>query len=218
MARIPRLVVPGVPHHITQRGNNHQQVFFSDQDYLFYLALLRRYSQKFQLSLWGYCLMPNHIHLIAVPQQPGSLASALARTHAEYARSSHNLSGASGHFWQARFYSCPMDEDHCWRALAYVERNPVRAGLTKHASAYEWSSANAHLGGPDPSRALDNTVFHALHNPESWQLALSATARDQALEQRIRGASRTGRPLGGTQFIEALQVTPKPPGRKSAHA
>ncbi|MBI2685202.1 MAG: transposase [Acidobacteria bacterium] len=146
MPRIARIVVPGIPHHITQRGNNRRQVFFTDRDYSLYFRLLREYAQRFELSIWGYCLMPNHIHLIAVPHLPDSLSRTLGRTHADFARIANIQNDTTGHFWQARYYSCPMDDSHTWSALAYVERNPIRAGLTTTAASYIWSSAKAHLG------------------------------------------------------------------------
>jgi REP element-mobilizing transposase RayT len=98
------------------------------------------------VALWAYCLMPNHIHLICVPGNGQSLAAALGRTHADYARH-FNIEGRScGHGWQARYFSCPLEGVHCWQAMAYVERNPVRAGLAAQAADYRWSGAAAHTG------------------------------------------------------------------------
>jgi putative transposase len=218
MARIPRIVVPGIPHHITQRGNGHKQVFFTDFDHLLYLRLLHKYAQRYQLSLWGYCLMPNHVHLIAVPLNPNSLSRTLAMTHMDFARLANIRADTSGHFWQSRFYSCPMDAPHTWAALAYTERNPVRAGLTRHAADYPWSSAAAHLGGDDP--LIDLAPWQQLHNPETWRPALTALSPDKALEQRIRQSNHTGRPLGDESFIRQLEKTngrylaPRPRGRQ----
>jgi putative transposase len=200
MARIPRLVLPGIPHHITQRGNNRRQVFFNDADHRLYLRLLRENADKFKLQIWGYCLMPNHIHLIAAPEFPDSLSRTLGRTHATFAQIANIRAESSGHVWQNRFFSCPMDDAHTWAALAYVERNPVRAGLTRTAAAYPWSSAQAHLGGPDPFGALALSPWRDIFDTDSWQLALSALSRDQALEIRIRDSSRTGRPLANPLF------------------
>lgn len=206
MARIARIVVPGLAHHVTQRGNNQKQVFFSDSDYLLYLRLLQKHAERHELALWGYCLMPNHVHLIAVPAHPDSLSRALAFTHQDYARLSNIRADTTGHFWQSRFFSCPMDDTHAWAALAYVERNPVRAGITKSAAAYRWSSAAAHLDKSTPSIPLDFAPFHAVHNAVSWQTALSALSRDEALEQRIRETNRTGRPLAEPFFVHRLEA------------
>ena len=149
MPRVARIVVPGVPHHVTQRGNNRQEVFFVDDDRGFYLDLLGRQAQRFGLDVLGYCLMSNHVHLIAVPQREDSLAKAIGRTHFLYTQYLHRLHGRSGHLWQNRFYSCALDEAHCWAALCYTERNPVRARMVRKAWRYRWSSAAVHCGSTD---------------------------------------------------------------------
>ena len=131
MARIGRVVIPGIPHHITQRGNGRQVVFDADTDRLVYLDLLRKYSEEYRLTLWAWCLMSNHIHLLAVPERPNSLDRALARTHSDYARYLNIKRRSCGHVWQARFYSCPVGADHIWTTMAYIEQNPARAGLVK---------------------------------------------------------------------------------------
>jgi len=107
MSRIARIVLENIPYHLTQRGNGRQQVFFEPQDYRLYLDLLRNYSEHAHLRLWAYCLMPNHVHLIAVPERPEAMASALGRTHADFARHFNLRRRTCGHVWQARFFSCP---------------------------------------------------------------------------------------------------------------
>jgi putative transposase len=133
MSRIARIVQPGIAFHITQHGNARQQVFFDDTDRLLYLDLLRENAARFVLNVWAYCLMPNHIHLVAVLLRPTSLARTLGRTHADYARHFNLRQQACGHVWQARFFSCPLDSWHLWHAMAYVERNPVRARIVADA-------------------------------------------------------------------------------------
>jgi putative transposase len=152
MSRIPRIVLENIPYHITQRGNGRQQVFFDPYDYQLYLDLLRRYAEDAQLRLRAYCLMPNHVHLIAAPARPNSMASALGRTHADYARHFNLKRRSCGHAWQARFFSCPLDAAHLWNAMAYVERNPVRARIVDEAGQYPWSSAGPHLDVTRESR------------------------------------------------------------------
>jgi putative transposase len=147
MPRVARIVIPGLPDHITQRGNNRQDVFFVDDDRRTYLALLKEQSERFGLAVVGYCLMGNHVHLIATPSAEGSLARAVGRTHFLYTQYVNRLHGRSGHLWQNRFYSCPLDGPHLWSAMCYVERNPVRAKLGRVAWSYAWSSAAAHTGG-----------------------------------------------------------------------
>jgi putative transposase len=120
MPRIARVVLTEHPYDITQRGNAQQRIFVDDADCLVYLDLLRRYSAVYELNLWAYCLMPNHVHLVAVPTRGESMARALGRTHADYARYFDVKRGTCGHVWQARYYSCPLDEAHLWTAIAYV--------------------------------------------------------------------------------------------------
>ena len=151
MPRTARIVIPGLPHHVTQRGNNRQDVFFSDADRKVYLELLGQQCETFGLAIDGYCLMTNHIHLIATPRDEGSLAKAVGRTNLYYTRYINRLHGRSGHLWQDRFFSCPLDDQYFWTAMIYVERNPVRANLVRKPWRCPWSSATAHVTGIDPT-------------------------------------------------------------------
>ncbi len=153
MARQARIVIPDVPHHVTQRGNNRQDVFFTDDDRRLYLAVLQERCAAAGVRVLAYCLMNNHVHLIVVPPDEGSLAAAVGRTHFLYAQAINHLHGRSGHLWQGRFYSCPLDETHLWRAAAYVERNPVRSRLVRRAWKWPWSSAAVHVGAAGPDEA-----------------------------------------------------------------
>lgn len=193
MARIARIAVEGVPYHLTQRGNGRQRVFFSDADYRMYLDLLRRYCATHALDVWAYCLMPNHVHMIVVPTRATSMAKALGRTHAEYAKYFNLVQRSCGHVWQARYFSCPLEGSHLGRAMAYVERNPVRAGLVEDAFAYRWSS---HFGTPDPARIV---------HPEAARQDCQVIDDEQVSEQ-IRAATRLGRPLGQPSFIQQLET------------
>ena len=141
MPRTARVVIPGCVHHVTQRGNNRQDVFFVDADRQMFLQYLREAAERFALRVEGYCLMTNHIHLVVTPQREDSLAGALKRVNQLYAQYVNRLHGRSGHLWQNRFFSCPLDREHLWRALVYVERNPVRARLCRKAWQWQWSSA-----------------------------------------------------------------------------
>lgn len=193
MARIARIAVEGVPYHLTQRGNAKQRVFFADADYRMYLDLLRRYSAAHALDIWAYCLMPNHVHLIVVPKRATSMARALGRTQAEYAKYFNLVQRSCGHVWQARYFSCPLDGAHLGRAMTYVERNPVRAGLVEDALTYRWSS---HFGVPDPAGIV---------HPEARRQEYS-TIDDENMTEQIRAATRLGRPLGRPAFIEELEA------------
>jgi putative transposase len=200
MARIARVVAPGVPHHVTQRGNNQQRVFFDDRDRLLYLSLIREHSQHHRLRVWGYCLMTNHVHLVAVPEEEDSLPQVMRKVHGEYARYVNSVYTRSGHLFQNRYYSCPLDLRHRWVALGYVELNPVRAGLTSEPSSYAWSSARAHQQGADSTGLLDLAEWQAAFTVEGWKQTLEIDAENAAVK-RIRTATRTGRPLGDAEFV-----------------
>jgi putative transposase len=173
MARIPRLVLPGRPHHVTQRGNNRQNVFFSDNDRELYLSLLKEYTAEYNVAVLGYCLMTNHIHVVAVPANATGLAKALGRTHNDYARWLNIRRRQSGHLWQNRFFSCPLDTPYTWAALAYVERNAVRAGLVTACEQWPWSSARPHLGETHWPEWLALDLWTQNWNPTLWRAALN---------------------------------------------
>ncbi len=145
MPRLARTVAVGCAHHITQRGNNGQDVFFVDDDRRVYLELLGEQAEKYGLEILGYCLMCNHVHLVAVPKVEEALAKAVGRTHFRYTQYINRFHQRSGHLWQGRFYSCALDTRHFWVAMKYVKRNPVQARLCRKPWRYEWSSAAAHV-------------------------------------------------------------------------
>lgn len=219
MARIGRIVIPGAAHHVTQRGNNRQDVFFVDEDRRTYLELLQKYGELFGLRVMGYCLMTNHIHVVAVPAQEDSLAKAMGRTHFAYTQHVNRRHGRSGHLWQNRFYSCVLDEAQAINALAYAELNPVRAGLAKKPWTYPWSSAAAHCGRGPARPPLDMADWRERTGGTDWIATLEAVAGDPEVESRIRLYTRTGRPLGGDRFLSKLEallerrIRPLPEGR-----
>ena len=216
-------MVEDLPYHVTQRGNGRQQVFHTVEDYALYRSLLREYSDQYGVTIWAYCLMPNHTHLVCVPDAPHSLARALGRTHADFARNFNIRRQSCGHVWQARFYSCPLDRPHLWRAMAYVERNPVRAGLAVEAWSYPWSSAAAHCG-PDAADPLVRrcAAWKTEYGWQRWREVLLSSVAEEAMAQRIREATRCGWPLGSESFIKELEQSagrrlhPLPPGRPKA--
>ncbi len=161
MTRLARVVAVGMPHHVTQRGNGRRFILDGDADRRVYLDLLRQSIELHSLTLIGYCLMSNHIHLIVIPGEPDSLARALKDTHGRYAAYWNATHHSSGHVWQGRFYSCPLDEAHLWEALRYTELNPVRAGLVAKAENWEWSSASAHCGIVRPNASLAMEAWQA---------------------------------------------------------
>ena len=205
MARLPRVIAIDVPHHVTQRGNARQVVFASDADRLVYLDLLRRNADLHGLSVLGYCLMSNHVHLITVPHTRQALAQALKHTHGRYAAYWNAHQGASGHVWQGRYYSCPLDASHLWSALRYAELNPVRAGLVTKPQDWKWSSAAAHCGGAEDTM-LEMETWRKRWTVPEWMEYLSAkeSATDLA---SLRQSTHTGRPLGSAEFVHALEET-----------
>jgi putative transposase len=216
-----RVVDVDTPHHVTQRGNGRHNVFFSDRDREVYLNVFFTYAARYHLRVWGYCLMNNHVHFIVVPECEHSLARAFGRTHSDYAQYANLVQRSSGHLWQARFYSCAMDEGHAWAALAYVERNPVRAAMVEKAEENRWSTAAAHCREDGLEGRLDMGEWSREYSGERWREALRVGVEDEALEERIREATRRGRPLGSEAFVERVgralgrDLRPRPPGRRS---
>jgi putative transposase len=204
MPRIARIVLPGLPHHVIQRGNNRLDVFFTDDDRRAYLELLAAQSARHGLALLAYCLMSNHVHLVAIPRGPVSLARAVGRTHWLYSQYINRLHRRSGHLWQNRFFSCPLDERHTWHACLYAERNPVRAGIVRLAWRYPWSSAAAHVGASPAPAWLDVAAWRSLCETRGWRRALQRP-EDEHDTARLRRAIRRGRPLASDSFLSTLE-------------
>jgi putative transposase len=206
MARLSRIVVVNLPHHVTQRGNARQFILACDSERSVYLELLRKYVQLLELSLIGYCLMSNHVHLVAIPRKPDALARALKQTHGRYASYWNAAHRSTGHVWQGRFYSCPLDSNHLWVALRYAELNPVRAGLVAKANSWPWSSAAAHCGSGDPNPSLEMALWDQRWSAETWREYLAAGETESEIAA-IRQCTHSGRPLGGSEFIHDLEQT-----------
>jgi len=203
MARIARIVVPQYPHHIVQRGNRRQDVFFNDEDYLYYIKLLKKSCQQYRVKIWAYCLMTNHAHFIAVPEKTDSLGRCFADAHVRYTRHINKRQGWKGHLWQARFGSSVLDEQYLIAAVRYVERNPVRAGVTKNAGGYRWSSAGWHLGmkGSDPLVSGDGMLRKLIGD---WRKYLQQEDEMNIIDV-IRSEVCVNRPAGEESFIKKLE-------------
>jgi putative transposase len=220
MPRSARAVAVGFAHHITQRGNNRQDVFFVDDDRRVYLERLKEQANKYSLELIGYCLMSNHIHLVAIPHEQDSLAKAVGRTHFRYTQYINRLHRRSGHLWQGRFYSCALDERHFWLAMKYIELNPVRARLCRKPWRYEWSSAAGHVNEKTVSEVLNLSRWYDMISAGRWRRELEAGLSDSGLS-RVRLSTHMGRPLGSDSFLSKLEkllgrrVRPLPVGRPS---
>jgi len=209
MARLPRVVIPDVAHHVTQRGNARQVILADDADRIAYVELLREYSELYRLSLLGYCLMSNHVHLIAVPHTCEALGQTLKQTHGRYASYWNARASSSGHVWQGRFYSCPLDESHLWTALRYVELNPVRAGMVEAAERWRWSSAAAHCIS-ESDRLVTMDPWRKRWTTAEWREYLAA-GESAAEAGALRHCTHTGRPLGSSEFVAQLeQATLRP--------
>jgi len=201
MARLARLVVPGMPHHITQRGNRRQQTFFNDGDYQAYLKLMADWCREEGVAIWSYCLMPNHVHLIAVPSSADGLRWAIGEAHRRYTRRINFREKWRGYLWQGRFASFVMDEPHLLATARYVELNPLRAQLVASPGDWPWSSARAHLSGQDDGLVK---VAPLLAMIGDWNAFLASAVSEEDLRD-IRGHGRTGRPLGDEQFLGCLE-------------
>ena len=202
MPRIARLVVPDIPHHVTQRGARRQRVFFSAGDGRLYLRLLKEGCEKAKTRIWAWCLMPNHVHLILVPAHEGGLRAALAEPHRRYAAAVNRRSDWKGHLWQERFASFPMDEAYLLACARYVELNPVRAGLVARPEQWMWSSARDHLGlGAD---GLTETSALLDRWPD-WRTVLGSGLDPDVLEE-IRKREASGHPLGNGDFLARLSA------------
>lgn len=202
MPRMPRLVVPGFPHHITQRGSRRQRTFFDDSDFLAYLDLIRSHKVEAGVEIWAYCLMPNHVHLVAVPDRPDALCRLMRVVHHRHALRVNAARGWRGHLWQERFHSFVMDQEHLLAAVRYIELNPVRAGLCQQADAWRWSSSRAYLSGKTDGVV---NVRPLLAQISDWRTYLSLQDSPQTISA-LRSHSNTGRPAGSADFIFALEL------------
>jgi putative transposase len=225
MARLARLVVPGLPHHITQRGNRRERVFFEDDDYRAYLALIAGAARKSGTGIWAYCLMPNHVHFVMAPSSEDGLRQTFAEAHRRYTVRINTRFRQTGHLWQGRFSSVVMDEHHFIAAACYVPMNPVRAGLTARAADWPWSSVHAHLAGRDDGVV---TVAPILDRVGDFAAFLDEAA-DQPAIDALRLAKSTGRPVGAADWIAGLEADmhralapekrgPKPKARPTGRA
>jgi putative transposase len=203
MARQARIVLPGFPHHITQRGNRRQQTFFDREDYALYRDLMIAACAAQRVVCWAWCLMPNHIHLVLQPPDVGALARALSEAHQRYTRRINAREGWTGYLWQGRFASCAMDEGHALAAVRYVELNPVKAQLVRRAEDWPWSSAGYHVRGEVDG--LTAAVEYLSRVPD-WRHYLGQDL-DAAEQTRIGYFTQTGYPLGAPDWLAAQEAS-----------
>jgi putative transposase len=202
MARLPRLVIPGLPHHVTQRGNGRRRTFFEDADHALYLDLLAQAAERAHVEIWAYCLMPNHVHAIVVPADEDGLRRTFGDLHRRYTGYVNARARRTGHVWQGRFGSVAMDEAHLHHALRYVSLNPVRARLVTKAADWPWSSVRAHLSGKDDHVVR---VAPALDRVGDFAAFLAEEVDENAAYAALRRAESIGRPVGAPAWIAELE-------------
>jgi putative transposase len=203
MARLARIVLPGVPHHVTQRGNRRERVFFEDGDYALYLDLLAEAAARAQVAIWAYCLMPNHVHIIAVPGDEDGLRRTFRYVHRHYTGYINARMRVTGHLWQGRFSSVAIDQAHLVSAFRYVALNPVRARLVERAENWRWSSTAAHLAGEDDAVV---TVAPALERVGDFASFLGEPFDEAMSYAALRKAESVGRPVGSKEWLADMEA------------
>jgi putative transposase len=204
MARLPRLVLPGIPYHVTQRGNRRAQTFFEEADYALYRDLIAQAADRAGTEVWCYCLMPNHVHLIIVLSDKDGLRRTLADAHRRYTGFINARHRWTGHLWQGRFGAVAMDEEHLACAVRYVTLNPVRARLVENAADWRWPSAAAHVAEQDDGLVR---VAPVLERYGSFAAFLGDGGEAQAW-RKLRAAETSGRPLGEESWRERIEAQP----------
>jgi len=219
MARRSRIVIPDLPHHVTRRGNRREPIFFEDGDQEVYRDLLAEQSQRAGVEIWAYCLMPNHVHLIAVPKDVSGLGRAIGEAHRRYTNFINARGRWTGHLFQSRFASVPMDDAHLIAAVRYVSLNPVRAHLVARAEDWPWSSVHAHLSACDDGLVRVQPVLQRVRD---FPALIQPRDSDDEAFRAIRAAEKTGRPLATADFVADLErrlgrpIARRAPGRKPA--
>lgn len=205
MPRMARVVVPGLPHHITQRGNYQQNIFSDDRDRKVYLKWLNKYSKQYKLKLLVYCLMTNHVHFISIPEEADSLARTFNTVHMRYAQYFNKKINAKGHLWHGRFFSCVLDESHLLAAGRYIERNPVRARMVSKPCLWDWSSAQFNSGLLESSDLIIEPITRYIDmEEERWNEYINQED-DTNFIKEIKQHTASGRPFGSSDFISKLE-------------
>lgn len=223
MPRMSRVVAPGVPHHVLQRAaplpavanaggeKPDREILNTDPLRRVYLQLLHQYASVSGMRLLAYCLMPDHVHLVVLPEHKDSMASAFRQAHTRFAQYCNTELLRDGHVWQNRYHSCPVEETSATNIIAYVENNPVRHGLVAHADEFFWSSARAHLGLSGDPELMERGLFTDMldmawwreHQETDWAPVLA----DLEFEDwdKLRKATHTGRPIGSPEFVARME-------------
>ena len=201
MPQIARIVFTGVPHHLTQRGIRRQDVFFTTSDRINYLQWLQQYSGRYALDILGYCLMTNHIHIVATPRKPDSMGSTIRVVHMRHTQSVNKQNNWDGHLWRSRFFSTALDDYHLMVCLRYVEQNPVHAGMVKKTEDYLRSSASAHCGLLDDPTLSPGTGYDG--KIDGWGEILREIVPKEEVEL-IKKRTKSGVPCGDRKFLKKM--------------
>lgn len=199
MPRQARIVIPNTAHHTTQRGNYRQIIFDNANNYKKYCEWINEYAQENSVDVLAYCLMNNHVHFIVVPKEENSLAKLFNNTHMRYSQYLNKQRGLKGHLWQGRFYSCVLDDVHTYRAIRYVENNPVRAKIVKRAWDHEWSSASDHAG----EREKPLIKLKDIRDRKGWKEYLQEDDPEMTKDMRIK--TNRGLVVGTDKFVKKLE-------------
>ena len=202
MPRTNRIVAIGCPHHITHRGNNKQPVFLDDNDYIFFLNTFEKYKNTYDLKVYSYSLIPNHVHIKGIPFHRDSMSKTFNLTQMVYARYFNRKYEKLGHLWQNRFFSCPLGESHTYNVTKYIDNNPVRHGLVAVAENWKWSSARDHLGISKGIISLE--PIDTLLDIDNWKAFLKTDLSKNEIKD-ITNCVLTGKPLGDEKFVNSLE-------------
>jgi len=207
MPRRARLVIPGMAHHVTQRGNFKQDVFHRQEDFRNYCYWFKKFSQDYKVEVIAYCLMRNHVHFVVIPGCKYSLGLLFKNVHMRYAQYKNKRESRTGHLWQGRFYSCILSRTHLYRAVRYVEQNPVRAKICQKPWDYVWSSAKTHVcqeKQPIITLSREYTMLGGrFRKGARWKEYL--LRGDDAVDEEIRIRTYKGLAVGKKAFIEKLE-------------
>jgi putative transposase len=205
MARTARFILPGTPHHVVARGVNRSHLFRSGYDKLKYLKRFTTLADQCGVLVHGYCLMDNHVHWLLTPSQPDSLARLFHRLHTWWAMHFNRCQDRCGHLFENRYHSTPLEENHYWTALRYVEVNPRRAGVKGELGEWEYSSARAHLSGAeDPLVKLVWEAWRDRYGAAQWREFLAES--DREVEMRLRRALSGNRVCGSEGWVRGLET------------
>lgn len=210
MARQPRLIVPGYPHHVIQRGNNRQPIFVDDADRQKLLGLLAEHAQRTQVAVHAYVLMDNHVHLLMTPETAEGIPQLMQAVGRSYVRSFNNRHGRSGTLWEGRYRSSLIEtERYLLACMVYMDLNPVRAGMVGAPSEHEWSSHRHYIGQRVDKLVTPHALFWSLGNTP---FAREAAYRELAMEgvgvsqqESLTRSVLTGWTLGSSAFVQSLQ-------------